>query len=96
MVIQNLHYNDPERILCAASQITQRGDGELYTFCGLRHSDCITLAQKVLKEKITVVCCGFLTSKGRFVDRREGYKIAFAQKQVEENDEQYLVSEDLY
>ena len=39
---------------------------------------------------------GFLTSKNRFVDRKEAYKIALRAGQVEEKEDKKLFSEDLY
>ena len=39
---------------------------------------------------------GFLTSKNRFVNREEAYKIALRAGQVEEKDDKRLFSEDLY
>lgn len=39
---------------------------------------------------------GFYTSKGRFVDRKEGLEIARAAGQVDETIESVLISEDLY
>ena len=39
---------------------------------------------------------GFLTSKNRFVDRKEAYKIALQAGQVEGKEREKLFSEDLY
>lgn len=39
---------------------------------------------------------GFYTSHGRFVDRREAYKIAFEAGQITEKFDRLLISEDLY
>lgn len=83
-------------------------------FAGWRHADCFTLldAWFVLldeHERIRIDAIhphqlmgsrqGFLTSCGRFVDRREAWKVAVSAGQVEdvENPERgILTSEDLY
>jgi hypothetical protein len=72
-------------------------------FCGLRHHICLYImvamtgkAQHEVGEEIQ----GFLTSKNRFVDRKEGLQIAIKAGQVDESDLGNsligLFSEDLY
>ena len=75
---------------------------------GHRHSDCYEILRKLkpdLKddELPNRVDQGFLTSENRFVDRREGWKIAKENNQIKwgleasENGEQsQLISENLY
>ena len=60
---------------------------------GWRHADIL---YKWGKEAIDQDDCGgFMTSKGRYVDRTEAAKIAVAAGQCEPN-KTYLYSEDLY
>lgn len=70
---------------------------------GYRHGDIIhrfnvSAKGKILKRPIvskSPKAQGFMTSKGRFVDRKEAGKIAFECGQIDkEND--YLFSEDIY
>jgi len=72
-------------------------------FCGLRHHNCLYqkvaltgLADHESGEHIQ----GFLTNENRFVDRKEGLKIAIRARQVDEtklgNSLIGLFSEDLY
>ena len=64
-----------ERILCAA---LRDAAGLIYTKPPpARHHDCFFRGCETQK-----VTCGFLTSAGRFVDRREAYKIATAAGQL--------------
>lgn len=84
-------------------------------FAGWRHSDCFTLldawaSRLSAEEKIQIEAIhphqlngrnqGFLTSKGRYVDRREGWDIAMRAGQLRDNLEKrggrVLCSEDLY
>ena len=80
-------------------------------FAAWRHSDCfVTMKawlecldheQHLLLEVIHPTQTrgsrqGFLTSTGRYVDRRDGYLIAVAAGQVEEGEGRILMSEDLY
>ena len=72
-------------------------------FCGLRHPHCmyqmiaITGKRSVIKE-VGEYVQGFLTNKNRFVDRKEGAKIALASGQIEKLNysSKDLFSEDLY
>lgn len=73
--------NTKEYILCAA---VKRLDGGFD--CGYRHND---VYEKVPKEIYGIDFyndMGFLTSKGRFVGRREAYKIALECGQVRKRD----------
>lgn len=69
-------------------------------FCGWRHPNCMyqMIAITGLKDyEAGESEQGFLTNKNRFVDRKEGAKIALATKQIDKL--QYgtiLYSEDLY
>jgi hypothetical protein len=65
--------------------------------CGLRHCNAFVILYEIAepdynKQKVTQ---GFLTSKGRFVDRKEAAKIAYAVKQIKRQTPG-LFSEDLY
>lgn len=96
-----------ERILCAALLY----NGNIVS--GYRHSDCYQTIANVLGID---TCCddwtnkipnmpgrneqGFLTSKNRYVNRTEGFNIAFNANQLilpyKEGQEKILTSEDLY
>ena len=82
-------------------------------FTGWRHGDCFTslnawgdLLSEDAKAEVDAIQeaqfhgrnQGFLTSKGRYVDRKEAWRIAFAAGQVEprEGEGPILTSEDLY
>lgn len=83
-----------EKILCAAihNPVDKDLAGNPLIYCGLRHHNCLhqsTLVSKNPRHQ------GFLTNKGRFVDRKEGAEIAYAAKQIWEPKET-LYSEDLY
>lgn len=97
-----------EYILCSAIWLNDGKDHphqpvnitEGYVVCGRRHHNCfatisITLGKEnYLKSSITQ---GFLTNKDRFVDRKDGLRIALDYHQV---DRDYisteLYSEDLW
>jgi len=76
-------------------------------FCGWRHADCFTTLNawadrlsveersRIGEEQLAGRHQGFLTSRGRFVDREEGMKIARAAEQTAAKKAQ-LFSEDLY
>lgn len=76
-------------------------------FCSWRHGDCFValnawadLLPKEERERIGEANIagrvqGFLTSKGRFVDRREAAHIAWMSRQIP-NQKSELFSEDLY
>lgn len=80
-------YSPPERIVCAANRY-EFPDKSGYEFLGIRHfdgimSDAIQTHIEAsgdidnLKE-----IQGFMTSKHRFVDRHEAWKIAVEQQQI--------------
>lgn len=84
--------NKKEYILCAAIKLFVTD----FIVCGHRHSDCIQLFCSITGHKITSSDeQGFLTSKNRFVDRREAARIAFEAGQVAELSD-CLISEELY
>lgn len=89
--------NKPEFILISAIDYK----GILVT--GYRHSDCIDFAIEHIDNNVNRQnsICGFLTSKNRFVTRKEAFEIAKKQNQIWHKlhngvDENILVSEDLY
>lgn len=78
-----------------------------HIICGRRHSDCYLIVKRLnesLYRKMTDenTIKGFMTSKGRFVNRSEAYKIAKEEEQFYmpelSNNEltKLLTSEDLY
>jgi hypothetical protein len=107
-----------ERIICAANYYIDNSTHVHnpknikvgFITCGRRHCNCIqTFAQivgfpysetslEIMKTEIQ----GFLTTKNRFVDRKEAYKIAFEADQIIGPNKGYsensigLTSEDLY
>jgi hypothetical protein len=98
---------DKEYILCAAIHYD---DGKEYVHqprniisgivaCGWRHHNCFTILFELEKsdDKFTKanVTQGFLTSKGKFVTRKEGAKIAFKAEQIKKK-QNTMFSEDLY
>lgn len=103
-----------EFILCAAihyknnviydAQPTNIESGMI--ICGRRHHNCIIQASNIFgnqydKTLIGPKGQGFLTSWDRYVDRKEGYKIAKAAGQIwhnliENKPDTILTSEDLY
>lgn len=101
--------NKPEFIVCAAVWIKGvNRHPELNSFgvqphntndgvviCGHRHHSAIILAQRFVDIDGLLLIDGFLTSKNRFVDRKEGAEIAFAIGQIPEK-QVILTSEDLY
>jgi hypothetical protein len=86
-----------EECVCAAIQLQ---DGTV--FRGHRHDDAITVAGKagVTRQVIADAEQGFITTRNRFVDRREGMRLQRAAgKQSAEGRElrgDMLFSEDLY
>jgi len=99
-----------ERILCAAiwyndgkKHVHQPINIETgFVICGRRHHNCIGIADifglKITRKDVQ----GFLTSKDRFVDRKEAVPIARSADQIIEPhlqksiDDEILFSEDLY
>jgi hypothetical protein len=91
-----------ERIICAAIKIVETGK----VYYGHRHDQCLNslngeLSWTMNRQEISKIekVQGFVTSESRFVDRKEGLKIALENDQVIDkiqirgND---LYSEDLY
>ena len=98
-------YDPPERIVSAANYY----QADNVIICGIRHGSedmysmydfyangyDVRLHDKYMKQ-------GFITSKGRFVDRKEAWKIAVEQKQIvrrvggDTEDGGTLYSENLY
>jgi len=97
-----------EHILCAAIWVdTGKAEPPRRTyaypttgllFCGFRHADCLVTvyAHDPHGEFTHQRVQGFMTSKGRFVDRVEGKTIALDARQVYEGTGPQLFSEDLY
>ena len=91
-----------EFILCASL------DYEGIIISAHRHSDCYTLLRKlcphILDEDLPKrENQGFLTSLNRYVDRKEGWKIAKTNNQIqwgleasENGEDSQLISENLY
>lgn len=92
-----------ERIICSAiwfkdgkkyenqPQNIQTG----YVLCGFRHSDCMSNVFVFGAKNIPDNIQGFMTSKNKFVDRKEALKIAIKQGIIDEK-ARLLLSEDLY
>lgn len=74
--------------------------------CGFRHGNCWTQLEEIFGEENidkTKLTSGFLTSRFRFVDRKEGYDVAHQSNQIllisNEREPEWigrLRSEDLY
>lgn len=87
-----------EKIICAAIHNPDEKDiaGNPLIYCGLRHANILWQSKLVSRNPRHQ---GFLTSKGRFVDRKEGLKIALENNQVIDISQirgDNLYSEDLY
>ena len=86
-----------ETILCAAICNPQEFDmaGHQLIYCGHRHNNILWQSEKVSRSPYHQ---GFLTSRGRFVDRTEAARIAIAAGQIKELQyhDEHLFSEDLY
>jgi len=70
-----------ERIICAAIHNPEDKDmaGEPLIYCGLRHCNILWQGKHVSRSPYHQ---GFLTSEGRFVDRKEALKIALENNQI--------------
>jgi hypothetical protein len=86
-----------EFILCASVMFNNR------VVSARRHKDCYKLLEGLLGIDINISRKdqGFLTSNGRHVDRKEGFKIAKDNDQIwhkmhDDREEGELTSEDLY
>ena len=70
--------------------------------CGQRHANCFIVLNELLQDKFdkTKHHQGFLTSKGRFVDRVEAFQLAKKSGQIitpiKDDEVNILTSEDLY
>lgn len=85
------HCNDPEKIIHAAVKSV---DGRI--FFGKCHGDCFFKAHAMsVKMSSKADHQGFLTNKGRFVNRKEAAEIASFQGQVD-TPTTILFSEDLW
>lgn len=87
-----------ERIICAAISNPDEKDmaGNPLIYCGLRHANILWQSKDVSRNQRHQ---GFLTSLGRFVDRKEGLLIALENNQVIDKSQirgDNLYSEDLY
>ena len=102
-----------ERILCSAvhydngAKSTVLNIGSGVVICGRRHGDCIEILKGILKGIAPVDESkipdpherGFLTSKNRYVSRKEAFKIAKENNQIihnmfDKDDDVALNSED--
>ena len=89
-----------EYILCAAIRYKPAGNNKYLYIGGYRHCVCmlslavLTGDSRALTTKVEDQ--GFLTNKGRWVDRFEARKLAVAAHQVLGSSEGTLTSEDLY
>lgn len=91
-----------EKIICAAMQVAETGK----VFYGHRHDQCrnslnAELSWTMNRQEINQLSKiqGFVTSYGRFVDRREALTIALENDQILDLSEvrgDQLYSEDLY
>lgn len=93
-----MNLSDMEKIICAAIHNPEEKDaaGKPLIYCGLRHANVLWQSKLVSRNPYHQ---GFLTSKGRFVDRKEGLIIALENNQVIDLSEirgDKLYSEDLY
>lgn len=90
MYLNTLPYgpsNLPERIVCAANQYTNH-NGKNVVIAGVRHACDVMYSsykghnsgEDILYKSTEVQ--GFLTSKHRFVDRKEAWKITLEQRQI--------------
>lgn len=94
-----------EKIICAAIRMAETGK----VFYGHRHDQCINSMNSELswilnRQQIAALekIQGFVTNESRFVDRKEGWKIALNAGQIiniekiTDREDQLLFSEDLY
>lgn len=75
-----------EKIKCAAIKYRLRGTRDFSYLCGMSHGDCINLFSAmdipVKKRDIPFEVQGFMTTRDRFVDRREAMFVARAANQL--------------
>ena len=90
-----IHYHDTE-VFEAQPKNIKNG----FVLAGWRHFNILPIATRLGRRTVNNHTQGFLTSKGRFVDREEGRQIAFKTGQVDYlgNDGRIkdLFSEDIY
>ena len=99
-------YDPPERIVSAANRYgvvilvgVRHGSSDMYSLFDHAEDVCEFSFKDTLSDKEQQ---GFITSKCRFVDRKEAWKIAVAQKQIvrrvggDDSDGGTLYSENLY
>jgi hypothetical protein len=85
-----------ERIQCAAVRI-RKGEDKFILMGGYRHSDImLNLVLLGIRERVSNEDQGFMTSTGRFVDRKEAALIAESAGQLIREIGSQLYSEDLY
>ncbi len=89
---------DCERILCAAIQIKINKNSKPIIIGGYRHGDCFRAVSKLgYTAYIDQDEQGFITSKGRFVNRKEAKALAKQANQlIRLSDFENLISEDIY
>jgi hypothetical protein len=98
-----------EYILCAAIHVKDGIKHEHqpknietgFVVCGRRHHNCYATLSIMGDEKYSKLMVGregqgFITNTDRYVDRKEGYYIAYAANQILLNYHEDLYSEDLY
>lgn len=107
-----------ERIICAANYYNDEKHHEHqpinittgFITCGRRHHNCINTFAQIVGFPYTIEAQrihnteeqGFLTTKNRWVDRKEAYRIAYIADQIhgpnkgQKENEIGLTSEDLY
>ena len=96
-----------EYILCAALYIKNNSEYNSqpinihkgFVICGRRHHNCGEILKIMNISSDNDIIEGFLTSKNRFLNRKDAYKIAFIRKQISDDytiDEGILISEDIY
>jgi hypothetical protein len=84
----------PQRIVCAANR--HRESGRI--ICGARHWDDIMRSQKTPEEKWSGWDQGFIDQFGKYLSRKEAWKIAEEQGQIRRkvSTDGTLYSENLY
>ncbi len=102
---RRLDQRDKEWLLCAA--ILVHFEGEVLTFAGYRHADCLHNARVIYRHltgerqeayRLALQRCeqGFLSSGNRFFDRPQAAVLATKAGQLVQGPTNYLTSEDLY
>lgn len=94
----------PERIMCAATHFNDRKQHPHqpinvnmgYVICGHRHHNCLYTNAIIGGEKYPDMVQGFLTTKNRFLDRREAMTLARQYLDYLPEKQTALFSEDLW